>query len=328
MPTPVHRLDRLSERIGRDVYVWRDDLTGCLESGNKVRKLEFLLAEARRREATTVVTCGGVQSNHVRATVFAARQLGMGVSAIVREPPEGVAEADEWTGNWLLDRMAGARLRRVPFAAYREAGSVYDPFLAEEAARLEAAGERPYVIPEGGTCPLGCWGYLRAVPEMLRSWSELGLGPDGPDAVFLALGSGGTHAGLVLGYAAEGLDPARVHAVNVCNDRAYFEARVGRLLADTARAFGLSGGAAPLDIIDGHVGRGYARTTGEELRFFCDVAREEGVLLDPCYTGKAFRGMLHELETRPERYGERVLFLHSGGAFSIFAYVDQLRGVL
>jgi D-cysteine desulfhydrase len=163
LPTPIHRLDRLSRQSGREIYLWRDDLTGFGESGNKIRKLEFLLAEAVEQRATWVVTCGGPQSNHARCTVLAARRLGMGASIVVREPPEGLDAAAPWTGNWLLDHIAGAHVVCVPFAEYRAAGSVYDPFLEREAERLRRRSERPYVIGEGGSSPLGCMAYRAAV---------------------------------------------------------------------------------------------------------------------------------------------------------------------
>jgi D-cysteine desulfhydrase len=328
LPTPIHRLHRLSCEVGREIFVWRDDLTGFAESGNKVRKLEFMLAEALARRATWVVTCGGPQSNHARCTVLAARRLGLGASVVVREPPEGFDQRATWTGNWLLDRIAGAHMILVPYPEYRAAGSTYDPFLEAEAARLGREGERPYLIGEGGSTPLGCLGYRVAVAEMLETWRRSGGGGDGPDALFLALGSGGTHAGVVLGFAACGLDPRRVCAVNVCNDKPYFERRVSGLISETVERYGVERPAGGLRIFDGHVGEGYARATDEDLRFYARMACLEGLWLDPCYTGKAFRGMLAELRRDPAAFGERILFLHSGGGFGTFAYGAQFQRAL
>ena len=328
LPTPIHKLERLSGEVGKEIYVWRDDLTGFGESGNKVRKLEYLLAQAVEREATWLVTCGGPQSNHARAAVLLGRRLGMGVSVIVREPPEGRDPSAPWTGNWLLERIAGATITSVDFETYREVGSVYDPFLEEEADRLRRSGEVPFIVPEGGSCPVGCLGYRRAAGEMIKSWIGMGLDGRGPDALFFALGSGGTHAGLVLGYQAQQLDTSHLCAVNVCNTKAYFERRVGRLLEETCAEFSIEPKPWTLRIFDGHVGEGYARTTDDDLRFFCRIARQEGILLDPCYTGKAFRGMLSEIGKDPAAFGLRILFLHTGGVFANFAYADRFQRVI
>lgn len=328
LPTPIHKLERTSAELGVDLWVWRDDLTGFVLSGNKIRKLEFLLAEARAEGATALITCGGVQSNHVRATVFAGRQLGMDVSVVLREPPPGALPGLGFTGNLLLDHLAGARVRRVTWAEYETAGKVYDRFLEQEAEHLRAAGAVPYTVCEGGSSPLGCMGYFGAVEEMLGSWQRAGAPGRGPDSLFFALGSGGTHAGLALGFAHHGLDPAAVHAINVCDDRTYFEHRVGALLQGACERFDLPAFEAPLQIHDGHVGDGYGQATPEDLRFYAELASREGLLLDPCYTGKAFRGMVAELRADRERFGSTILFLHTGGVFGNFAYAEAYRAAL
>ena len=327
LPTPIQPLPRLSQEVEPELYVWRDDLTGFELGGNKVRKLEFLLAAALAEEADTVITCGGVHSNHVRATVFAARRLGLQAVVVQRQPPKSAQELDEWTGNPLLIRMAGAAIVPVEYAAFEAAGSVYAPFLEREAERLRAEGRRPYVIDEGGSSPRGTLGYVRAVDEMLDGWRDV-AGTEAPDSLFLALGSGGTYAGLLLGFERRGLDSTRVHAVNVCDDREYFEKRVGRLLAQTGEQFGLPFSGAPLRIHDGFVGGGYGQASTAELQLYLRVARSEGLVVDPCYSGKALHGMLSELAARPADYGDKVLFLHSGGALADFAYSGALRGAL
>ncbi len=331
-PTPIQPLSRASKGLPLQLWVWRDDLTGCVLSGNKIRKLEFLLAEAQQQGATALVTCGGLQSNHVRATVFAARRLGLEITCVLRLPPEGTEPKAQFTANFLLDRLGGANITQVPFAQFEAAGCVYDDFLAVETQKLRSQGHVPYVVPEGGSNPLGTFGYLAAVEEMLLEWRRVGPGTDVPDALFTALGSGGTLAGLVLGFAAHGLDPTRVHAINVCDDEAYFQKRVGELLRATVDRFGDQHGVAfddaPLQIHDGHVGAGYGQATADDLRFYVDFAATEGILVDPCYTGKAMRGMLAEIDRDPSRFGEHVLFLHSGGVYENFAYADQYRRAL
>lgn len=317
-PTPIEPLRRLSKELGVGLFAWRDDLTGFAESGNKVRKLEFLVAEALRQGATSLVTCGGPQSNHARATAVAARRLGLGISLVLREPPDGTFDSG---GNYLLDRLYGAAITRVSYADYRAAGSVYDSFLDREATALRRRGETPYVIPEGGSSPLGCLGYASAVEEMLVAWRGV-AGTERPDALFVALGSGGTYAGLHLGLERAGISPSVLHAVNVCDDAAYFRKRIGGIFEGLAE-MGHPVREKGIQICDGHVGKGYSLATDEELAEYARVARTEGLLLDPCYTGKAFLGMKRELARQPARFGKNILFLHSGGGFATFSYREQ-----
>ena len=319
-PTEIVPLRGLSRRFGKDIRVWRDDLTGFGESGNKIRKLEFLLAEARAQNATEVITCGGPQSNHARATVMVARRLGLAATVMIREPREGRPQTLQ--GNLLLMQMAGAEIRWIPFSAYKEAGSVYTPFLEEAAAYARGRDATPYIIAEGGSSPLGTLGYAHAVDELRHA--DLDRAP----TVVCALGSGGTHAGLVLGYDRLGYDPERVFAVNVCDDRAYFENRVGNLIDETVDRFGMNRPRGDLRILDGYVGDGYARTRPEELLFYMKVLREEGIWLDPVYTGKAFLGMVSELEKDPSPFGDTIVFLHSGGQMANFAFAKEYAELL
>jgi D-cysteine desulfhydrase len=328
LPTPIHKLSRLSAQLGVNLYVWRDDMTGCVESGNKVRKLEFLLADALAQKATRIVTAGGVQSNHTRATAFCARRLGLDLSIIVRESKQG-PEGELPTGNLLLNQMAGADLKFISYADYRQAGAVYQPFLDAEAENARRRGETPYVIPAGGSVPMGCWGYIAAVEELLATWRATGAGTTCPDALFFAVGSGGTHAGLYLGYEQRSLPVETLWAINVSDSAEYFQERVGALIRETATQFGLRSAASPrLQIFDGHFGEGYALASEDDFRFYAQLAREEGILLDPVYTGKAFRGMLSELRKDAKRFGRNILFLHSGGVFAHYAYLAQLGQAL
>ena len=329
LPTPIQELPRLSSAFGRKIYLWRDDLTGFVESGNKVRKLEFLLAEARSRNASRIITAGGVQSNHTRTTTYLAARLGLPVTLVVRQSPAGPGHSNhETTGNSFLNRLAGANIHPVAYQDYRAAGSIYDPFLQEAAEASRRQGEQPYVIPEGGSSPLGTFGYLTAVKEMLNSWRSLDTGKPHPDALFLAVGSGGTLAGLHLGYAINDLAVNGLWAVNVCDSEAYFQKRVGKLIRETVQSFDLISPGHELQILDGHFGQGYGLAEDADLRFYIRLARHEGIVLDPTYTGKAFRGMLTELRRDPDRFGTHILFLHSGGTFGNFAYQEQYDRVL
>ncbi len=328
LPTPIVKLARLSKSIGKEIYVWRDDLTGFAESGNKLRKLEFLLAQALNQGAGRVITCGGMQSNHARATGVACRRLGLNVTLVLREPKQGRKESDPLLGNLLLDHIFGADVCHVPYAEYIAAGGGYGPFLQRTSRMYQSQGENVYAFAEGGSVPLGCLGYMLAVEEMQSTWRALNTGSSAPDSLFFAVGSGGTHAGLHLGFLEYGLDPASLWAVNICDSADYFQKRVGQLVQETATAFNLKPPTAPLQILDGYVGAGYAMTSDEDLHFYAQLARSDGVLLDPVYTGKAFRGMLSEIAKTPERFGQKILFLHSGGTFATFAFQEQYEKVM
>jgi len=328
LPTPIIKLERLSKRVGRNIWLWRDDLTDFLGSGNKLRKLEFLAADAVAQGATRLISCGGPQSNHARATAAVARRLGLAVTLVVREPSQGFDDAATPSGNLLLDQILGADFRFVAYGDYVAAGKTYDRFLELERETSLASGERPYVIAEGGSCPIGCFGYIHAIQEMLTTWRQVGPGTEAPDQLFLALGSGGTLAGVHLGYELCGLSPTAVHAVNVCDSAAYFQSRVSALLTQTAEQFHLPWQSRSLNIHDGHFGAGYALTSTDDLRFYGELARLEGVLLDPVYTGKAFQGMLRELAAGGRDFGQNILFLHSGGLFATFAFAGEYRGAL
>ncbi|HUJ58935.1 MAG TPA: D-cysteine desulfhydrase family protein [Kofleriaceae bacterium] len=314
IPTRGHWL-RYGRELGTKIWVKRDDLTGSELMGNKVRKLEYLLAEAVADQATCVITCGGEQSNHARATALAAAQLGMRSVLILRT--DDPAHPPVATGNILLDRLAGAELRWISRPAWRERNRL----LAEEAERVRAAGGRPFVIPEGGSNALGSWGYIRAAFELAADLEGIAA-PDHPVTIVYACGSGGTGAGLVLGgklagFAGRGI---RIAGVNVCDDRAYFLETIGRICQDVIRDYQLPVTVAPddIDIVDGHVGLGYAKSRPEELATIRDVCRSDGVVLDPVYTGKAFHGVMTELRRDPARFGAAVAFVHTGGMFGLF----------
>jgi D-cysteine desulfhydrase len=308
LPTPLRPLPRLSKRLGVEVMVKRDDLTGAALSGNKVRKLEYLLADARAHGADTVITCGGAQSNHCRATAVAARELGMSSVLLLRT--EDPARPPPVDGNILLDRLVGAELRFISRPDYaRRAGLMRA--IAEE---ITGRGGKGYVIPEGGSNRIGAWGYVSAVAELAHQ-----LPAGARPTLLYACGSGGTGAGLILGCRRAGLD-ARVVGVCVCDDGAYFRREIGAILEQFQAHHGQLGlGQNHIEILEGYVGRGYALSRPEELTLLCDLAREEGLLLDPVYTGKAMYALCTEQRLRPGTLGERIVFLHTGGIFSLLA---------
>ncbi len=327
LPTPIHKLERVSDEVGKEIFIWRDDMTGSVESGNKVRKLEFLLADAVAKKATRIITAGGMQSNHTRAAAFCARRLGMEISIVVREPKTGRDKNERATGNLLLNKIAGADLHFISYAEYQAAGSAYAPFLERVAEESRQRGENPYIIFEGGSQPLGCFGYIFGVEQMLSVWPKVAE-TKFPDALFFADGSGGTHGGLHLGYELNGLPTNTLWAINVCDSAEYFQKRVGKLIEDTAHQFHLHSMHRNLQVLDGHFGAGYGIATEEDFNFYKDLAEKEGVLLDPTYTGKAFQGMLAEIKRAPYRFGQKILFLHSGGIFGTFAAQEQFNKIV
>jgi D-cysteine desulfhydrase len=324
-PTRGHWLRYGQEVLGTKIWVKRDDQTGTELMGNKVRKLEYLMAEAVAEKATHVITCGGEQSNHARATAFAATQLGMRSVLVLR--CDDPANPPAPTGNILLDRLVGAELVWITRPAWRDRNRL----LAEQAERIRAAGGRPYIVPEGGSNALGAWGYLRAIHELADDLRGI-ASPDHPVTVVYACGSGGTGAGLILGAKLLGLHKRgiRVAGVNVCDDRAYFIDAIGRICSEAEQRWQLGArvGEADIDIVDGHVGLGYARSRPEELATIRDVCRTDGIVLDPVYTGKAFHGLVTELRADPKRFGSAVVFLHTGGLYGLFAAPDAIAQVL
>ena len=285
-------------------------MTGSTLSGNKVRKLEFLLADAKKKQCTAVITCGGLQSNHCRATAIAARELGMDSYLFLRSPTND-PNSIKFDGNLLLDRMVGAKIFLVPLKASqaRDLQPRMDRLTRELKDRCHVTA---YPIPIGGSNLVGFWGYVEAFRELLNQ----GVPDDYTDLVF-ACGSGGTASGLSVANQLTG-NRLGVHAVAVCDDKNYFYGHVN----ETLRGLGLLNEYKAediLDVIDGYKGRGYGLSTDEELDFVSSVSKTTGILLDPTYTGKAAFGMINEMRLRPERFrGKKVLFIHTGGVFGLF----------
>lgn len=318
-PTPLRPLPRLGAELGIDLWVKRDDMTGGAESGNKLRKLELLFAEALARGATHVVTCGGIQSNHARATALVAASLGMRCVLLLRTTRDAERAAAP-AGNVLIDRLAGAEIHWVTPEQYRERAKE----MADVADAIRRDGGTPYVIPEGGSNALGALGYTLAMRE-IRTQVAAGEGPrvqagTAFDSIVLACGSGGTAAGAWLGAEREGV-AAHVVAVAVCDDASYFRSTIERIADEAEARFRLPGPAlATLDVVDRYKGPGYAVSYPEMRATLIRAARTEGLVLDPVYTGKAF----HALCAEGRGFGTRVLFLHTGGLPGLLASADDL----
>ncbi len=308
-PTPLQYLARASERWGRGHRLWvkRDDLSGCLLSGNKVRKLEFIIAHALAEGCDTLITCGGVQSNHCRATAFAGAQLGLSVHLLLRGDEPTASE-----GNFLLDQLAGATINCYPKRQY--ASELPDLF-SHWQKHYAGLGRKALAIPTGGSDGLGAWGYIAACEELATDLAAAGI--DSAQLV-TATGSGGTQAGLTLGASLYNL-PLTVWGVNVCDDEQYFLDKVAADSADwRARFPGVPAFTPETRVLDGYVGEGYGVAGPEVFALIAELASLEGLLLDPVYTGKAFQGMLAEIEAG--RFGDcrDIIFLHTGGVFGVF----------
>ncbi len=320
LPTPLEPMPRLSEAIGGPrFWIKRDDCTGLGGGGNKTRKLEYLMAEALDCGADTVLTAGAVQSNHARQTAAAAARLGLECHLLLEREIEN-ADADYLhSGNVLIDRLC--RAHRHHFSKDTDMQAAMDRFEDE----LRAAGKRPYAIPVGGSSPRGALGYARCATELLAQSRELGMNID---LVVHASGSAGTQAGLVAGFAALGVD---VPVLGICVSRSAQEQKekVLPLLRDTLSLLEISTPLSESSVRTNgdYVGEGYGIPTPEMVDAVTLAARLEGLLLDPVYTGKAMAGLIDL--TAKGAFGEmnNIVFLHTGGAVSLFAYRSIFEGI-
>lgn len=304
----------------------RDEMTGVEVSGNKIRKLEFCIAEAQRQGCDTLITCGGLQSNHCRATAIMGARLGMKVQLILRGKEPEVA-----SGNLLMDHLAGAQISYLPAEGWASAHRQYATQLQAEA---EVAGAKAYFIPTGASDEVGLWGYIAASEEL---GADLAAAALRPDAIVSATGSGGTQAGLIVGN--ELFDLAeKVVCFNVSDDARYFEERAREDISrwQTRYADLLAGTpAAELDVAtirvnteEGYLGPGYGFAGPEVFETIKLLASTEGLFLDPVYTGKAFHGMLSEVLKGEEGCfagATNIVFVHTGGLFGVFPQQENFQ---
>ena len=304
-PTPFYRLENISAKYGRNIWIKRDDMCGVALGGNKVRKLEFLLADARAQGCDTVFTTGGAQSNHAMLTAACAARLGMRCILILKQ--RGVTEH---RGNLILNDIYGADVRFMDTDSYDD---IYAE-MRRAGAELAAQGHQSYYIPVGGSNPLGAVGYAYGVRELAEQAAAAHMEPA---HIVSATGSGGTTAGLLLG-ARLFLPRATVTGVGVDDDP--FEEIVPDLAARAAELLGCPLDRAPDDFwMTYHLGQGYAIPNPEDTPYIEELARAEGILLDPVYTGKAWAGMLKLLADG--FFGDQgdIVFVHTGGAAALFA---------
>lgn len=317
--TPLEHLPRLSQHLGRNIWVKRDDLTPMAFGGNKLRKLEFLAADALVQGADVLVTAGAIQSNHVRQTAAVAARLGLRCLALL-ENPIGTRDGNYLSnGNRLLLDLFGAEVELVPNL------DDADEQLAAACDRLRAAGHSPYLVPIGGSNALGALGYVRAGLELAEQMESSG---QQFAAVVLASGSAGTHSGIAL--ALEHARPGtRLVGVTVSRPDETQRPKVDGLLQRTAKLLGMNVPATlRIELWDRYFAPRYGEPNAGTLEAIRLLAGYEGLLLDPVYTGKAFAGLLDGIASGQFPGSEPLLFLHTGGAPALFAYhpAEQLNG--
>ncbi len=315
-PTPLEPMPRLSAQIGGpNIWIKRDDCTGLASGGNKTRKLEFLIGEALAERADMVVTQGAVQSNHVRQTAAAACRYGLDCHALLERRVPDTDREYENSGNVFLDRVFGATLE------YREPGLDMNAEARRVADELRRDGRRPYFIPGGGSNETGALGYVACAEELIAQADAL---DERFDWIVMGTGSTGTQAGLVAGLHARGVD-LPVMGISVRQTRELQIEAVHELAERTAVRIGKSGVPVEKVIVDdGYVGPGYGIPAESTLEAIMVVARAEGILLDPVYSGKGFAGLLGLARSGFFKSGDNVLFLHTGGSAALFAYEGAL----
>ncbi len=312
-PTPLEPMENLSRALGGPrLWIKRDDCTGLSTGGNKTRKLEFLMAEALALEADVVITQGATQSNHARQTAAAAARLGMRCHILLEDRTGSTDPSYTDNGNVLLDHVHGAAIERRP------GGSNMQAEMEAVAAKLTDAGQRPYVIPGGGSNPLGAVGYVNAALELVNQSAERGLRID---HLVHATGSAGTQAGLVVGLQALN-SPIRLLGIGVRAPREKQEAMVHDLGRRTWDFLGLRG-ELPRDVVTAncdYVGGGYGVPTAGMVEAVRLLAQTEGLLLDPVYSGKGMAGLIDLIRKGRFKKDENVVFLHTGGSVALFGY--------
>lgn len=312
-PTPIERLENHLHGIeDYDIFIKRDDLTGSILQGNKIRKLEYFIPLCREQNADILITCGGLQSNHCRAVACLSAIKGLKSYLLLRGNKPQLPQA-----NYLLDKLVGAEIEFVTPGEYAH----IDEIMSDRAKRLKSRGLIPFIIPEGGSNAIGLCGYFDCYREIHNQMEEMNLTFD---FIFTATGSGGTYGGLTAGTKYY-RDRAKVIGINVCYTADHFVNRIFGYLKDFEKKYctGLDFRRSEINIVDGYVGAGYALSRNEELAVISKMAQSCGLLLDPVYTGKAFFGMLDLLRKKVIPSGSKILFMHTGGLWGLMAIGDR-----
>ena len=317
LPTPLEHLPRLTEHLGGpDIYLKRDDCTGLAGGGNKTRKLEFLLADALDRSADTIITQGAVQSNHARQTAAAAAKCGLQCELLFENRISDPKPVYLNSGNVFLDKLLGANTHHFP------GGTDMNAAMEELAERLRAQGRRPYVIPGGGSNKVGALGYVNCALELVQQLNERQLAVD---CVVHATGSAGTQAGLVAGLQAMHAGIG-VLGIGVNAAREAQEEKVYQLALETADYIGAGGCVQRADVVANcdYVGAAYGVPTQGMRAALLLLARLEGVLFDPVYSGKGLAGLIDLIDKGTFKAGQNIVFVHTGGSAGLFGYLEDI----
>lgn len=315
-PTPLVFLKNLTAYLnGPQIYMKRDDCTGLATGGNKTRKLEFLLAHALEQQCDTLLTGGGMQSNHVRQTAAAAAQFGFKCVVVLNESHYREDELYKNNGNIVLDRIFGATLHIVSKETNveEEMGKVYQ--------QLKRDGAKPYLIPLGGSNEIGAIGYVAAAEETYKQCQESKINAT---HLICAVGTGGTQSGLVIGKHLNDWD-VMVQGFSVGVKNPVEKIRVPQVLESTCRLLHVSPEYIKdsYEIDEDFIGVGYGQTTEESLAAIKLVAQTEGILLDPVYTGKAMAGLIDYIKKDRYKKSDVLVFFHTGGTFALSAYANE-----
>ena len=314
LPTPLDRAENLGKSLGNlDLWIKRDDLTGFGFGGNKVRSLEYLAADAMKKNSNILITGGSHGSNHVRTTMAVAAHLGLKGLAVL----SGTRPSTK-NGNLLLDQLLGAKL----IFTGDENRSNIDNFIEDEVKRLQSLDERPYLIRRGGVSSLGCIGYVSAAMEICSQLQNLNLKPD---ILLCATGCGVTQAGLLVGFKLMGLN-CQIYGITVSRTRDECIAQIKQLIDETEETLGLNSKVTSNDIFvfDEYIGDGYTMPSSKGIEAIHLVAQTEGIFLDPIYTGKAMAGLTDLVKKGHIGLDQKVIFLHTGGSPSIFSFSSEI----
>ena len=318
LPTPLEFLPRLTNHLGGpNVYVKRDDCTGLGTGGNKTRKLEFLMADAIKKKADVIITQGAVQSNHARQTAAAAAKIGMKCELVFEKRVADATTAYKESGNVFLDKLFGANIHEVAN------GSDMTKEMKDLSGQLREKGSNPYIIPGGGSNPIGALGYVDCVIELIAQSKSKDITFD---SIIMATGSAGTQAGLVVGSKITNSN-IPVLGIGVNASKEAQEEKVFKLASDLSDFMGLPSLVSRDDVVANcdYVGDGYGIPTPEMNKALLQLARLEGLLFDPVYSGKGLAGMIDLIGKGYFKNQKNIVFIHTGGAAGLFAYHDILE---
>ena len=318
LPTPLEFLPRLSNQLGGpEIYVKRDDCTGLATGGNKTRKLEYSMGEALDQGADTIITVGAIQSNHVRQTAAACCKLGLACEVLLEHRVDSPSDTYTTSGNVFLDRLFGANLREYA------GGTDFDAAMVAVADEVRATGGVPYIVPGGASNAVGALGYVECAVELLQQCRAANIAFD---HMVTATGSAGTHAGLAVGLRGSNSD-LPILGIGVNAPQEVQEERVFKLAGAVAAKVDAANCVSRDDIVAdcSYIGSGYGEPTDSMNEAVLMLARSEGLLFDPVYSGKALAGMIDYIRTGRFTKGQRIVFLHTGGSAGLFAYSDVFK---